>query len=610
VTLSGAAGDRSPTADDAALIFLGGPPPRVASILDDAIREAERDSWVERIWRRDASVWAVDEATREAIVARLGWLLAPETFGDRVEVLEAFAAASRERFRGTVLAGMGGSSLAPALLARTFGPAADGLPLTVLDSTDPAAVAAIERAHSPAETLYLIATKSGTTAETLAFLAHFLERVEIALGPTHGGPVERVVEAAHPGPERWVADHFAAITDPGESVDRIPYSARFREVFLNPRDVGGRYGALTYVGLVPGALLGVDLRAVLASAVAMAERCRFQVAAGNPGLALGLLMGGLARAGTDKLTLVLDERVAALGPWIEQLVAESTGKDGTGIVPVDGERLGDPEAYGPDRLFVAIGLAGGQDGAAMSVDPAAGWGDRLARLARAGHPVLTIALPDRAAVGGEFFRWQFATAVAGAVLGVDPFDEPDVAGSKRNTERVLRERPLPSAGVTVTDRSLADRLAGHLERLPERGYVAIGAFVAPSAERDEALARMRRALRDATLRATTAGYGPRYLHSTGQLHKGGPSNGWFLQLVAGHPADLPVPGAGYTFGTLIDAQAEGDLAALQARRLPVLRIHLGDDPDAGLAELESVLDRVLGSARRPTGADARPPAAT
>src|SRR3990172_8297257 len=290
-----------------------------------------------------------------------------------------------------------------------WGRAGGAMPLTVLDSTAPAAVAAVERDHPPAETLYLIATKSGTTAETLAFLAYFLERVETALAPAYGGPVERVVEAAHPGPERWVADHFAAITDPGESLERIPYSERFREVFLNPPDVGGRYGALSYVGLVPGALLGLDLRAILASAVGMAGRCRAPEADRNPGLALGLLMGSLARAGIDKLTLVLDPRIAALGPWIEQLVAESTGKGGTGIVPVDGEALGGPEAYGADRLFVAIGL---EDGAAArgatEVAAAKGSDRRLSRPAEGGPPPGTVGLPDRPPLRRGVFPSSFS----------------------------------------------------------------------------------------------------------------------------------------------------------------------------------------------------------
>lgn len=590
---TGAAGGTSPVGGEMGLEFIGQPPERVFGLFTEAVAEAERAAWVERIWDRDASLWAKTAAEQEAIAGRLGWLRAPDDFLDAIEDLEAFAGASRDVFRGAVLAGMGGSSLAPALLVRTAGPGEQGMPVAVLDSTDPAAVAAIDRDHPPAETLYLIATKSGTTTETLAFLAHFLERAERDLAPLHGGLVERAVEAVHRGPERWIADHFAAITDPDESVERIPYSARFREVFLNPPDVGGRYSALTYVGLVPAALLGLDLRATLVSAIEMAERCRAPQADRNPGLALGLLMGSLGRAGVDKLTLVVDPPIAALGPWIEQLVAESTGKGGTGIVPVDDEPLGPPDVYGPDRLFVRIVL---RDGGSRSVERA------LARLAAAGHPVVSIRFDDLQDLGGEFFRWEFATAVAGAVLGVNAFDEPDVTESKRNTERVLRERPAPRAGIAASDPALAEILARHLERLHEHGYLALTAFVAPAPERDAALGRLRLAVRDATRRATTVGYGPRYLHSTGQLHKGGAPIGWFLQLVAGHRADLPVPGRGYTFGTLIDAQAEGDLAALEAHGLPVLRVHLGDDPDGGLAALESALVSAL--AGRPRGAPA------
>jgi glucose-6-phosphate isomerase len=565
-----------------ALTFVDPP-----SWLDDALRaaadEAAAGRWVERLWARDPTVWTADERKGEAIAARLGWLEAAEHFQGMTPELRAFAARARETFGGAVLAGMGGSSLAPALLARTVGPTPEGLPLLVLDSTDPQAVAAVEGASPPSSTLYLIATKSGTTAETLSFLAYFLERVAQGTTGEHHGVVERMLEAAHPGPERWVADHFAAITDPGESVAAIPWSDRFREVFLNPPDVGGRYSALTYVGLVPAALLGVDLDALLGSALATAANCRTADVGSNPGLALGLAMGALARAGRDKLTLVLDPRIAAFGAWVEQLVAESTGKDGRGIVPVDGEELGDPRAYGADRFFVAIGL---EDGPADTERA-------LRRLAAAGHPVASIRLGGLADLGSEFFRWEFATAVAGAVLGVDPFDEPDVAEAKRNTERVLRERPPRPEAIAVDDPTLPRLLADHVAEAPQGGYVAMTAFLAPTAEREAALARMRLDLRDATRLATTVGYGPRYLHSTGQLHKGGPRSGTFLQLVAEHPEDLPIPDTHHTFGALIDAQADGDLMALGSRGLRVLRVHLGDDADRGLDALGAAVDAAI-----------------
>jgi glucose-6-phosphate isomerase len=581
---------QGPRASD--LTFTRPPAGSLGPALRTAAELAEQERWVERLWARDASLWTSDQRASESIGARLGWLDAADRFQTMTAELSAFAERAKESFTAAVLAGMGGSSLAPALFGRVFAPAGRGVPLHVLDSTDPAAVAAIDSAASPADTLYLIATKSGTTAETLSFLAYFLERVGETMSDQHHGALDRMVEAAHPGPERWVADHFVAITDPGESVARLPWSDRFREVFLNPPDVGGRYSALTYVGLVPAALVGADLDALLRSGVAMANRCRERRAAANPGLALGLAMGALARAGRDKLTLVLDPRIAALGPWIEQLVAESTGKQGRGIVPVEGEAIGPPEAYGPDRFFVAIRLESPADDVAPDGDPAM-TDDRLEALAGAGHPVAVIRLRSLEGLGGEFFRWEFATAIAGAILGVDPFDEPDVAEAKRNTERVLREGPPRPAAIAADDAGLAGRLAEHRARVPEAGYLAVTAFIAPTPERDAALSRIRLALRDATRRATTVGYGPRYLHSTGQLHKGGPPTGWFLQLVAGHPQDLPIPDADHSFGALIDAQADGDLTALASRGRPILRVHLGDDPDAGLRALESAVARSL-----------------
>ena len=577
-----------PRASD--LAFARPPAGSLGTALRSAAELAERERWVERLWAHDASLWTSDQGASESIAARLGWLDAADRFQTMTAELSAFAERARESFAVAVLAGMGGSSLAPALFSRVFAPAGRGVPLHVLDSTDPAAVAAIDGAASPAETLYLIATKSGTTAETLSFLAYFLERVGDTMSYEHRGAFDRMVEAAHPGPERWVADHFVAITDPGESVARLPWSDRFREVFLNPPDIGGRYSALTYVGLVPAALVGVDLDALLRSGVAMANRCREPRAATNPGLDLGLAIGALARAGRDKLTLVLDPGIAALGPWIEQLVAESTGKKGRGIVPVEGEAIGPPETYGPDRFFVAIRLESPADGAEGDL---ARTDERLEALAGAGHPVAVIRLHSLEDLGGEFFRWEFGTAIAGAVLGVDPFDEPDVAEAKRNTERVLREGPPRPAAIAADDPGLAGRLTEHRAHVPEAGYLALTAYIASTPERDAALARIRLALRDATRRATTLGYGPRYLHSTGQLHKGGPTTGWFLQLVAGHPHDLPIPDTDHTFGALIDAQADGDLMALVSRGRPILRVHLGDDPDAGLRALESAVARSL-----------------
>jgi hypothetical protein len=378
-------------------------------------------------------------------------------------------------------------------------------------------------------------------------------------------------------------------------------------MFLNPADVGGRYSALSYVGLVPGSLMGIDLRALLADAQQTAVRCQAN-SDNNPGLWLGVTLGALAKAGRDKLTLVIEPHYASLGMWIEQLVAESTGKRGVGIVPVDGERLGDPGAYGDDRVFVRV--ATGASAAWQQATDA-----QLEALAQAGHPVLFLTMRgDGGELGGEFFRWEFATAVAGAVLGINPFDEPNVTESKDNTKRVLEEfrheHKLPTQEtlskegrltlsgdaplrLTGAADSLAEELRRHLARAKHNGYYALQAYVAPTDARAHALRELATILRDRTGRAVTVGFGPRFLHSTGQLHKGGPATGCFIQITADHPNDLEIPGWHETFGTLIDAQAAGDFISLESHELPVARINVSGDPDAGLAELHNALTHAL-----------------
>ncbi|MEJ7695333.1 MAG: hypothetical protein WKF78_01430 [Candidatus Limnocylindrales bacterium] len=399
---------------------------------------------------------------------------------------------------------------------------------------------------------------------------------------------------------------IAAITDPGKSLEAMDHHDDFREVFLNPSDIGGRYSALTYVGLVPASLIGIDLDALLASAAAMLGACREPDPDANPGLSLGLAIGTLAAAGRDKLTFLADDEIGSFGAWLEQLIAESTGKHGVGIVPVDMEPLGSVESYGTDRAFVRLALAGAADGGRDALADA---------LAAAGHPVIRIDLADPIDLGAEFIRWEVATAFAGAVLGIDPFDQPNVEEAKNLTRERLAaaERgespdvpPPPLAEgdglalygdaalrLTSSDGGVVGELARHLARRKSNAYLAIQAFIAPTSERDAAFARIRSLLRDRTGRATTAGYGPRFLHSTGQLHKGGAPIGWFLQLTADHPADREIPGWPYTFGQLIDAQAAGDLAAIESHDLPILRVHLGADPDAGLAALERALVAAL-----------------
>jgi glucose-6-phosphate isomerase len=550
--------------------------------LISVIGHAQRDEWARRLMDRDTSLWSDDADVQEAIAERLGWLDAPSHFAGQVAALEGFGDGIRTAgFTTVVVMGMGGSSLAPEVLHRTFGTADGYLDLRVLDSTDPGAVATTLDDLDPLATLWIVASKSGTTTEPLAFLADAWARVDAAL--------EAAASDQEPG------DFVVAITDPGRSVEAIPHHDELREVFLNPPDIGGRYSALSYVGLVPASLIGLDLDALLASASTMLAACTEPDPAANPGLLLGLALGSLARGGRDKLTVVADPGLAGFGAWAEQLIAESTGKHGVGIVPVDGEPLGDPGAYGSDRLFVGIGLAGGPD-------PSHG---RLDAFASAGFPVIRITLDDPMDIGAEFMRWEVATAIAGAVLGIDPFDQPNVEDAKIRTRKVLEAEAVGVVeGTDVAARAaaetgppvhwvqelgeegLVEAIRGGLRGAKPGRYVASQAFIAPTPERDAAFARLRALIRDRTSWATTAGYGPRFLHSTGQLHKGGAPIGWFIQLTAEHDPDLQIAGWPYTFGRLIDAQAQGDAEALVAAGLPVLRLRLGRDAAADLALLE------------------------
>jgi hypothetical protein len=413
---------------------------------------------------------------------------------------------------------------------------------------------------------------------------------------------------------------MVAVTDPGRSVEAIPHHDDFREVFLNPTDIGGRYSALSYPGLVPASIIGLDLDALLASAAGMLARSREPEPIRNAPVALGVALGVLARGGRDKVTFVIDPEIASLGGWLEQLIAESTGKRGTGIIPVDLEPLGAVAAYGSDRVFVRIALSG-SDGPVPATD-GIGADTRLDELAAAGHPLVRITIPDPIDLGGEFVRWEVATAIAGAVLGINPFDQPNVEEAKQLTRDLLSGRgpdstapdddsadPEDESGLTfhgdailrltAGDGTVAGELARHLARRRPEAYVAIQAFLPPSDETDAALARIRTLLRDRTRCATTSGYGPRYLHSTGQLHKGGTPSGLFLQLTADHGTEREIPGWPYTFGELIDAQVHGDFAALEAHELPVARIHLGGSIGAGLAALEAILDQILAPGSAP-----------
>jgi transaldolase/glucose-6-phosphate isomerase len=498
---------------------------------------------VERIWSKDHTVWK-DDPTE--IVDRLGWLDVIEAMHEQVEALTTFAAEVRdEGFTHVVLLGMGGSSLGPEVLRQTFG-SADGLPLMhVLDSTVPAAVQGLTAEIEPAHTLFLVSSKSGTTIEALSFYRHFRILVGAAVGHEEAG------------------ESFIAITDAGSPLEGLAEEEGFRRIYLNPPDIGGRYSVLSYFGLVPAALMGIDVNKLLDRAQEVHEA----TAAGepahmNPGVWLGAAMGSMAKEGRDKMTLVTSPGLSGFGLWVEQLIAESTGKEGSGIIPVAGEPLLEPSEYDDDRLFVYVRLTGDDNDA---IDSA------VAELRTAGRPVLLLELRDLYDLGGEFFRWEFATAVASSVLGIHPFDQPNVQQSKDLTSQLLQS--YKELGLLPAVEAPGD-FAGLLAQAKSRDYLAIMAYVRQTPEIDAILTGFRRDISKKLHIATTLGYGPRFLHSTGQLHKGGPDAGLFLQIVDDQESDVPIPGEEFSFNVLSEAQALGDLQALQAAGRRVARIQL------------------------------------
>lgn len=526
-------------------------------VVEHALARLERLDGGRRLWARDASLWSQDDAVRAAVRDRLGWLTAPAAMRAQLEDLQQFAeSVRRDGITDVVLLGMGGSSLAPEVLAATFA-RAPGMPaLTVLDTTDPGAIRAAVERLKPAASLFLVASKSGTTIESLSLYHFFRAHLERAgSGVTEPGA------------------HFVAITDPGTPLERLAAEARFRRVFVNDPAIGGRFSALSYFGLVPGALVGVDVRRLLDRAAAMAARCGPDTPVrDNPGLALGATLAGLAHAGRDKVTLVLSAPLLAFGAWLEQLLTESTGKHGKGLVVVHEEPVGPPDVYGDDRVFVAVSLPG--DAVRAGLQP----------LERAGHPVVDLPLADPLDLGAEFFRWEVATAAVGILLEVNPFDEPNVAQAKEATQSALATfrdtGQLPSWPVDSVD-----DLATTLAEANPGDYVALLAYVTPTGPTTEALQGLRTLVRDRTHLATTVGYGPRYLHSTGQLHKGGPPTPILVILTADGGEDVPIPGRPYGFGTLKMAQALGDLATLRSAHRRALWIPLAGEPPAAVARL-------------------------
>ena len=523
-------------------LVTGRPPTIRSSIPDDLepalvekIRQAESEAVAKRVWQRDESLWGGPGVPE--IGNRLGWLTISEKMLEHAPELNAFVEQVKaDGFTDAVLLGMGGSSLGPEVIRRSYGEIPGALRLHVLDSTDPGAVLGVERAVDLETTLFIVSSKSGGTIETLSHMRYFFERA--------GGDGKR----------------FVAVTDPGSPLVDLARERGFREVFENDPEIGGRYSVLSYFGLVPAALAGVNVEALLHRSMVAEQNCtHFDSSSANSGLWMGIAMGELAAQGRDKATFVVSEPISSFGLWVEQLIAESTGKQGKGILPVAGEPLGHPDVYGDDRVFAYLR---DPDNADPDTDA------KVEALARAGHPTLTLAVHGAADLGRIFFFAEFATAVAGWALGINPFDQPNVQEAKDNTARVLKE----GADAPPSD------LSPILEVSPPQ-YVAILAYVTPSDEFDSAVEELRTRIRDRTKATTTFGYGPRYLHSTGQYHKGGPPNGVFLQLYAKAEEDVEIPEAGYSFEHLKNAQALGDAETLRNHGLEVVRIEV-DGADA------------------------------
>ncbi len=549
-----------------------------------AIAEAQDRDLVRRIWRRDATVWKAEDAHQKIIRNSLGWLSVPGKMAAVADELTAFAEQIRGAgFKHVMVCGMGGSSLCPEVLRQTFGVQQSFPELLVLDSTDPDVLADFGRRIEIERCLFAIASKSGTTTEPLVFYKYWYDEVR--------------KRKSNPG------DSFVAITDPGTRMVEMANGDHFRHIFLNPPDIGGRYSALSYFGLVPAALMGLDLKRLLARAEAMVRACGANVsAANNPGVVLGAVVGECAKAGRNKLTIVTDSKIAALGLWIEQLVAESTGKEGQGIVPVQGEPLGTTDVYESDRLFVSIAIEEADEF------------QLLESLVKAGHPVVKRTLNDAYDLASEFFIWEFATAVAGWRLGINPFDQPNVQESKDATRELLdyfkthgelqEQEPLigddtltvygsERSAPRLLNNSVTDALRAHLATVRAGDYLALLVYVEETTEIEATLQAIRTKLRDALHCATTTGYGPRFLHSTGQLHKGGPDTGVFIQITAADHADLTIPEEPYTFSVLKQAQALGDFRSLSAHGRRAIRVDLGTDALAGLQRLQALLADAL-----------------
>ena len=564
-------------------------PESLAATVKATISDWQSRGTMQRLWQRDAALWTgTDEGNW------LGWLDIVEEQLAQHDQLQKLAKEVQARgFQHVLLLGMGGSSLCPEVLRMTFGRITHFPSLHVLDSTDPGQVKAFEHQIDIPKTLFIVSSKSGSTLEPNIFKQYFFERTKQAVGAVK------------------VGSHFMAITDPGSKMQQVAEADRFLHVFFGRPSIGGRYSALSNFGMIAAAVIGLDTKKFLTRAAEMVRACGPSVAVeNNPGAALGIILGSAANAGRDKVTIIASPGIAHLGAWLEQLLAESTGKVGKGIIPVDRENLAKPEIYGSDRVFVYVRLESGED-----ADQEA----KVATIEKAGHPVVRITMPDTYDLGAEFFRWEIATAVAGSIIGINAFNQPDVEASKIATRDLTSayeksgslppEKPVvEDAGIKLftddqnatelaaaagSDKSVAGYLKAHLSRIKAGDYFAVLGYIQMNAENEQSLQLLRHQVRDKKRVATCLGFGPRFLHSTGQAYKGGPNSGVFLQITCDDSVELPVPGQKYTFGVVKAAQARGDFQVLAERGRRALRVHLGSNLKAGLANLQAVVRNAL-----------------
>jgi len=560
-------------------------PEELQAALAASLEDWKKNNKVARLWQKDASLWSNADESKW-----LGWLTITNEQLANLDTLKQLAEeVKKAKFKHVLLLGMGGSSLCPEVLRMTFGKIAGFPELHVLDSTDPAQIKAIEKKVDLKKTLCIVSSKSGSTLEPNIFKQYFFERVGKAVG------------------DKVAGSRFIAVTDPGSKMQQVAEDDKFWKIFAGDPSIGGRYSALSNFGMVPAAAMGMDLGKFLRTTQEMVKACgASSTADSNPGVLLGNILGVAANHGRDKITIITSPGISDLGAWLEQLIAESTGKIGKGIIPVDREKLAKPSVYGSDRIFAYLRLANkpnkAQDAAVAAIE-------------KAGHPVVRITLPNVYALGQEFFRWEIATAVAGSIIGINAFNQPDVEASKIETKKLTSQYeatgslPPESPFFIAKDaklfaddknsaalsggKSLNEILKTHLSRIGAGDYFAVLGYIPMNAQNEKALQTIRMSVRDAKKVATCMGFGPRFLHSTGQAYKGGPNSGVFLQITCDHASDLSVPGQKYTFGVVKAAQARGDFAVLAERGRRALRVHLGKNLKSGLNALAKAVSQSL-----------------